>query len=166
MPNVLLHTSSQRRSAFFFAAVEASLDSIVLWTMVQVTQSWQQLISPFLKPQYLAKKLLEGRSLCLLHSLMGSALSQPAGDHGLLQPRRAHLCLAADSISVACLQCLQQHDACKSTKKPLFRVSSDAAQHLSLATAAAEQACQCKAGMLFCLNQGSLADSDCSLARN
>jgi len=136
----------------FSAAVKASLDPIVLWAMVQVTQSWQQLIRPFLKPRYLAKKRLEGRSLWLLHSPMGSVLSQPAGDLGLLQPRRAHLCLAADKISVACLQYLQQHDACKSTKKPLFRVSLDAAQHLSLATAAAEQICQCKAGMSFCLS--------------
>lgn len=121
----------------FPAADKASLDPIVLWTMVQVIQSWQPLIRPFLEPRHLAKTRLKGKSLWLLHSLTGSVLSQPAADRGLLQPRRAHLCLAADSISVACLQCLQQHDACKSTKKPLFRVSSDAGQHLSLAPAAA-----------------------------
>ena len=50
----------------------------------------------------------------------GSVLSQPAANHlnhSLLQPSRAHLCPAADSISVTCLQCVQQHDACKSTRK-------------------------------------------------
>lgn len=119
------------------AAVTASLDPILLWMMVQVIQSWQQLIRPFPKQWYLAKTRLEGRSLWLLHSLMESVLSQPAADHGLLQPRRAHLCQAADSISVARLQCLQQHDACKSTKVPLFLVSSYDGQHLSLPPAAA-----------------------------
>ena len=92
----------------FFAAVKASLGPIVLWTMVQVIQSWQQLIRLLLKPRYLAKSQLEER---LLHSLMGLALSQPAANHGLLQPRREHLCLETDSISVACLQCLQHRDS-------------------------------------------------------
>ncbi len=102
------------------ASVKTSLDPVVLWIVPQVVQSWQHMIRPFLKSKHLATTRLGGRNLRLLHSLMGSVLSQPAANHlnhSLLQPSRAHLCPAADSISVTCLQCVQQHDACKSTQE-------------------------------------------------
>jgi hypothetical protein len=117
------------------ASVKTSLDPVVLWIVPQVVQSWQHMIRPFLKSKHLATTRLGGRNLRLLHSLMGSVLSQPAANHlnhSLLQPSRAHLCPAADSISVTCLQCVNSMMLVSQPEKNLFLISSGAGQHLSV----------------------------------